>query len=142
MIKSVTLCEIDEMVVDASRKFFPQVAGELDNPKVTVKIGDGIDFVKKQDKAFDIILVDSTDPIGPGEALFTKEFYAGVAKALRPGGVVALQSESPWYSPDILNRIQENVASAFPVVKPYVAPIPTYPEGYGLGPLQHKTIVA
>ena len=75
-VESVT-SEIDKMVVDASREFFPEVAGELNNPKVTVKIGDGIDFVKNQESKFDIILVDSTDPIGPGEGLFTKEFYQG-----------------------------------------------------------------
>lgn len=128
-VESVTLCEIDKMVVDASREFFPEVASELDNPKVTVKIGDGIDFVKNQENKFDIILVDSTDPIGPGEGLFTKEFYKGVARALRPGGIVALQSESPWYKKELLMRIQNNVASAFPHIKPYVAPIPTYPRG-------------
>lgn len=128
-VESVTLCEIDKLVVDVSRKFFPKVAGELDHKKVTVKIGDGIDYVKNQENKFDVVLVDSTDPIGPGEALFTKEFYQGVAKALKPGGIVALQSESPWYEAKILNRIQENVSSAFPIVKPYVAPIPTYPRG-------------
>ena len=128
-VEKVVLCEIDELVVTASKKFFPQVAGDLDDPRAEVFIGDGIEYTKKHKNSFDIILVDSTDPIGPGEGLFTKDFYQSVKEALVPGGIVALQSESPWYKPEFLKRIQDNVSHAFPHVKPYVGPVPTYPRG-------------
>lgn len=128
-VEKVTLCEIDKMVVDVSKRFFPEVASELDNPRAEVMIGDGIDYISKHENAFDIILIDSTDPIGPGEGLFTKDFYKSVAKALKPGGLVALQSESPWYRKELLARIQNNVGGAFPHKRPYVGPVPTYPRG-------------
>ena len=128
-VEKVTLCEIDQLVVDASKKYFPQVAGELENKRAEVFIGDGIEYIRQHKSAFDIILVDSTDPIGPGEGLFTKDFYKSVSEALKPGGIVALQSESPWYEPEFLQRIQDNVKGAFSHVKPYVGPVPTYPRG-------------
>lgn len=128
-VEKVVLCEIDKLVVEASKKFFPQVSGELDNPRAEVLIGDGIEYVKQHKNEFDIILVDSTDPIGPGEGLFTKDFYKSVREALVPGGIVALQSESPWYEPDLLRRIQANVGSAFSHSRAYMGPVPTYPRG-------------
>lgn len=128
-VEKVVLCEIDKMVVDVSKKFFPEVAGELDNKRAEVFIGDGIDYIARHENAFDIILVDSTDPVGPGEGLFTKDFYKSVSRALRPGGIVALQSESPWFRKPFLERIQNNVAGAFEHKKAYIGPVTTYPRG-------------
>jgi spermidine synthase len=130
-IEQIILCEIDELVIETSRRFFPQVAGCLfeDNPRVQVKVGDGIAYMKELKNEVDVILVDSTDPIGPGEGLFTKSFYSDVAKALKPGGLMAAQSESPWFEPEALQRIHNNIAAGFKFKRPYVAPIPTYPRG-------------
>jgi spermidine synthase len=130
-VEEVILCEIDEMVVNASRDFFPDVAGCLfeNNPRVKVKIGDGVAFIKGLKQEMDVILIDSTDPIGPGEGLFSSEFYRDVAKALKPGGLMAAQSESPWFTKEALSRIHRNISAGFKNARSYVAPIPTYPRG-------------
>lgn len=128
-IKRVVLCEIDRLVVDVSKKYFPNLASSLSHPKVEVKIADGIQYISQCVEEFDIIIVDSTDPIGPGESLFTKEFYQSVSRALKPEGHMVLQSESPWYDKEILSKIYRNVAGAFPVLKPYVGSVATYPRG-------------
>jgi len=128
-IEEIVLCEIDAMVVDECKKFFPGVACGLDDPRVKVKIGDGIAYMAEQTNSVDIAIIDSTDPIGPGEGLFTKAFYSSVAKALRPGGLMVAQSESPWYPPAILNRIHHNIGGGFENIMPYMGAVPTYPRG-------------
>ena len=130
-ISEIILCEIDELVINASRDYFPKVAGCLfeNNPRVKVRVGDGVAFMKELRNEIDIILVDSTDPIGPGEGLFSREFYKDVSLALREGGLMAAQSESPWFEKEALQRIHRNIAGGFKYRKSYVAPIPTYPRG-------------
>ena len=92
-IKEVVLCEIDGLVVDASKKYFPEVAGCLEDSRVRVNIGDGLAYMKNHDPGvLDLVIVDSTDPVGPGEGLFTKEFYSSVSKALKADGMMACQS--------------------------------------------------
>jgi spermidine synthase len=129
-VKKIILCEIDQMVIDVSEKYFPKVAGCLRDPRVEVLVDDGIAYIKNLTDFADVIIVDSTDPVGPGEGLFTGEFYRGVAKALKKGGLVVAQSESPWDESGIPKRIYENMKGGFAHVKPYAAPIPTYPRGY------------
>lgn len=130
-IKKITLCEIDELVVNTSKEFFPKVACGLDDPRVDVKIADGIAYMKSlEEGSVDIVIVDSTDPIGPGEGLFTGEFYRSVSKALRDDGLMVCQSESPWYDEQILRKIQKNVSSGFDHVYPYIGAVPTYPRGF------------
>ncbi len=129
-VKEVVLCEIDGLVVDASKKYFPEVAGCLDDARVKVNIGDGLAYMKNHAPGvLDLVIVDSTDPVGPGEGLFTKEFYSSVSKALKPDGMMACQSESPWYPKEILQRIYNNVSGGFNFIKPYVGSVPTYPTG-------------
>ncbi len=128
-IEEIILCEIDEMVVDQSRKWFPQVAVGLDDPRVTVKIGDGIAYMAEQNENVDIAVIDSTDPIGPGEGLFSTSFYKSVSRALKPGGLMVAQSESPWYDTPILQRIYKNISGGFPHIRPYLGSVPTYPRG-------------
>ena len=94
-VEKVVLCEIDGMVIEASKKFLPTVACELDNPKVEIKVEDAIEFIKDKKEEYDIILIDSTDPMGPGEGLFTDEFYTNIKISLKKGGIMAAQSESP-----------------------------------------------
>lgn len=128
-VEKAVLCEIDGLVVDVCKKYFPKIAGKLDDPRCEVRIGDGVGYVKEHENAFDIIIIDSTDPVGPGEGLFTGEFYKSVARALKPGGVMVAQSESPWYPKEFLTRIQKNIRSGFSHSAPYVGSIPTYPRG-------------
>ena len=128
-LEEIVLCEIDGMVVDACKKFFPAVAGKLGDPRVTVKIGDGVAYMRDANADFDLAIIDSTDPIGPGEGLFSGEFYRSVAKALRPGGIMVAQSESPWFGPEMLGRIHRNIAAGFAHKRSFMASIPTYPRG-------------
>ena len=130
-IEEITLCEIDDKVIEASRRFFPEVSAGLDNPKVNTYIGDGVNYMKNHEPStLDLVIIDSTDPIGPGEGLFTKDFYSSVAQSLKSNGLMACQSESPWYGSESLQRIFDNVAGGFGHYRPYVAPVSTYPRGY------------
>ncbi len=128
-IERIVLCEIDGMVVDACRQFFPEVACGLDDPRVEVKIGDGVAYMKELDQEIDIAIIDSTDPIGPGEGLFSGDFYKSVARAMKPGGVMVAQSESPWFTKEMLGRIHRNISAGFEHRKSYIGAIPTYPRG-------------
>lgn len=128
-IERIVLCEIDGMVVDACRKFFPEVASGLDDPRVEVRIGDGVAYMKELNQEVDIAIIDSTDPIGPGEGLFSGDFYKSVARAMRPGGVMVAQSESPWYTKEMLGRIHRNISAGFAHRRSYIGAIPTYPRG-------------
>ena len=128
-LEEIILCEIDADVVLVSKKFFPKIASDLTDPRVKVEIADGINYVSQYTDYFDLIIVDSTDPIGPGEVLFTKLFYSSVAKALRKGGMMVAQSESPWAEASVLRRIHQNMKANFSWTRPYVGAIPSYPRG-------------
>lgn len=126
-LESVTLCEIDQSVIDLCREHFPQVsAGAFDNPRTTVVIADGTKFVAETGERFDLIMVDSTDPIGPGAVLFTREFYADCYKALAPGGVLVTQNGLPFLQASELKQsvgfFREMFADAFA----YLATTPSY----------------
>jgi spermidine synthase len=96
-LETVTLCEIDRSVIELCREYFPEVsAGAYDNPRTRIVIADGTKFVAETEERFDVIMVDSTDPIGPGAVLFTREFYAGCRKALAPGGLLVTQNGLPF----------------------------------------------
>ena len=137
-VRRVTLVEIDGMVVETCRRFFPALTASLEDPRVEVRIQDGFEFLAGRRAAFDVILVDSTDPVplavegapGPAERLFTPRFYAMLRAALRPGGLVAFQSENPFYSGKILAEMHRDLRAAFGKVALYLAHIPTYPGGF------------
>lgn len=129
-VERVVLCEIDGMVIDACKKFLPTIAGELDNPKVEVLVQDAIEYIKDKDSEFDIVLIDSTDPMGPGEGLFTEEFYTNVKKSLKSGGIVAAQSESPVVNKEEIKKMYTLLKKVFPITSTFTSPIPTYPGGY------------
>lgn len=129
-VKNVDLCEIDGLVIEASKKFLPTIACELDNPKVKIYTEDAIEFIKAKNNCYDIVLIDSTDPMGPGEGLFTEEFYNNVKKSLKDGGIVAAQSESPFANQNEIKKMYPLLKKVFKKVSPYCGPIPTYPGGY------------
>lgn len=130
-IEKILLCELDDLVLEASRRFFPEVACGLDDDRVEIFIGDGLEKIAAMPSAgMDLVLVDSTDPAGPGEVLFGREFYRSVAAVLKPDGLMACQSESPWYDGDMLRRIHDNIGSAFTTRLPWTGPVPTYPTGF------------
>ncbi len=128
-VKQVDMVEIDEMVVNGCREFIPLTSCELDNPRLNLMIGDGIDFVRKAKNAYQVILVDSTDPIGPAKGLFGESFYRDVFSALTDDGIVVGQSESPFASPDLFADYLRIVTSIFPRTFPYLMFTPDYPTG-------------
>lgn len=129
-VKEVVLCEIDEAVINVSKKYLPSIAGKLDDKKVVINIEDAVEYMKRQKNNFDVILIDSTDPLGPGGGLFTEEFYTNVKNALKKDGVIAAQSESPILNQKELGLISSLLKKVFPVVKTYIAPVPTYPGSF------------
>ncbi|XP_035697345.1 spermidine synthase-like [Branchiostoma floridae] len=128
-VESVVQCEIDDKVIEVSKKYLPKMACGYDNPKLTVNIGDGFDFMKKNKGSFDIIITDSSDPIGPAEALFQKSYYELMKEALRPGGIVCTQGECMWLHLDLIRDMQDFCGSLYPHVAYSYCTIPTYPSG-------------
>ena len=130
-VEEAVLCEIDGEVVEAARKFLPFVAVGLNHPRAKVHIGDGVEFVRNSDAgSFDIVIVDSTDPIGPGVGLFSGDFYKQVNRILRPGGIAMAQCESPWENAIDLKKVYGNLKDGFKAVYSMVGTIPTYPFGF------------
>ncbi len=128
-VEQAVLCEIDRRVVEVSRKYLPEISCGLDDPKVTVLYADGIKHVKENPNTYDVIIVDSTDPIGPAEALFTEDFYHSVAGALTKDGIMVAQTESPFVTPDLVLSCYKRISSALPLTKVYLAHVPVYPTG-------------
>ncbi len=129
-VKNVELCEIDGLVIEASKKFLPTIAGKLDDPRVKIFVEDAIEYIKDKKACYDVVLIDSTDPMGPGEGLFTDEFYTNIKESLKKGGIVVAQSESPFAQPKEMRMMYRLLHKVFKTVKPYAGPIPTYPGGY------------
>lgn len=133
-IERIDLVEIDEMVVEVCKKYLPKTACCLDDKRLFIHYQDGLKFIRKCDNEYDLIIVDSTDPFGPGEGLFTKEFYGNCYKALKSDGIMVNQHESPFYAEDAtaMQRAHKRIAESFPISRVYQAHIPTYPSGYWL----------
>jgi spermidine synthase len=133
-IEHIDMVEIDEMVVKACREYLPQTACKLDDPRVTLHFEDGLKFVRTKENEYDLIIVDSTDPFGPGEGLFTKEFYGNCYKALTEDGILVNQHESPYYAKyaKSMKRAHRRIVEFFPICRVYQAHIPTYPSGHWL----------
>ena len=122
--------EIDGQVVEVARKYFQGISSAFSDPRVRILVEDGIRYVKETEEKFDIVIVDSTDPVGPAEGLFNAGFYKSVQKILNKGGVVVTQSGSPFYQPKALTMANSAMREVFPNVSTYTAFIPTYPSGF------------
>lgn len=133
-VESIDLVEIDELVVEVSKKYLPTTACCFGDPRVKAYYEDGVKFIRRCENMYDVIIVDSTDPFGPGEGLFTKEFYGSCFKALREDGIMVNQHESPFYDKDAaaMQRSHKRIVESFPISKVYQAHIPTYPSGHWL----------
>jgi len=133
-VEEIRLVEIDEEVIRLCKEFLPQTACCLDDHRVTITIEDGLKFVRTKQDCYDLIIVDSTDPFGPGEGLFTREFYGNCYKALKAQGILVNQHESPYYRADALamQRTHRLIQKEFPIGLVYQAHIPTYPSGHWL----------
>ncbi|MEQ8441053.1 MAG: polyamine aminopropyltransferase [Alphaproteobacteria bacterium] len=126
----VTMVEIDRAVVDFCAEHLPNhSAGAFDNPRLDLVITDGAKFVQETDRRFDVIIVDSTDPIGPGAVLFTAEFYAGCKRCLTDGGIVVTQNGVPFVQPEEVTNSFRRLGQSFADVHFYRAAVPTYQGG-------------
>lgn len=133
-IERIDMVEIDKMVVDVCREYLPFTACKLDDKRVNIFYQDGLKFVRNKENEYDLIIVDSTDPFGPGEGLFTKEFYGNCYKALKEDGILVYQHGSPFYDEDedACRSMHRKVFHTFPISRVYQAHIPTSPSGYWL----------
>ncbi|PAB56887.1 polyamine aminopropyltransferase [Anaeromicrobium sediminis] len=133
-IEQIDMVEIDEQVVRACEKYLPITSSKLQDERVNLYFEDGLAFVKNTDNIYDLIIVDSTDPIGPGEGLFTEEFYNNCSKALSEEGILVNQHESPYYERDAheMKRAHRKIKRLFPISKVYQFHMPTYPSGHWL----------
>lgn len=133
-IERIDLVEIDRDVVDVCREYFPAVSGSFGDERVHLHFEDGLKFARRCSGIYDVIIVDSTDPFGPGEGLFTKEFYGNCFKALKEDGILVNQHENPFYPDDAaaVRRIHKQIVLSFPLSRLYQAHIPTYPSGHWL----------
>ena len=134
-VEHIDMVEIDYKVVELAREYLPFTACSLDDPRVHIHYQDGLRFVRRVPEGmYDLIIVDSTDPFGVGEGLFTKEFYGNCYKALSAEGILVNQHESTFYESyrNSMKRAHSRIKSLFPVALVYQAHIPTYPSGHWL----------
>lgn len=136
-VESLTLCEIDDSVIEMGKKYFPQICSNaFADPRMTVTIQDGTQIVKHNKGKFDVIMVDSTDPIGPGAVLFTHEFYKDCADCLTENGILVTQNGVPFLQDQELRDTMGHFKTLFKDYSAFVAATPTYVGGlmsYGWG---------
>lgn len=128
-VEEIVICEIDKMVIDVSKKWLPHMAAGYDDPRVKVNIGDGCKFLENSNNEYDVIIVDSSDPIGPAEVLFEKPFYVNMRKALREGGLISTQGECQWLHLELIERLLVQSRDLYKHAEYAFTTIPTYPCG-------------
>ncbi len=133
-LESIDMVEIDEEVVRACQEFLPLIAHKLNDPKVNLIFTDGIEYVATTEKSYDLIIVDSTDPIGPGASLYKNQFYKDCYRILTEDGILVNQHESPYFDDtrSEMKKINKKLRAIFPLATVYQAFIPTYPSGHWL----------
>jgi len=129
LVERVVLCEIDEAVVRASKQFLPFMSSSFSDPKVELKIEDGIEFVKNCSEKFDVVITDSSDPFGPAEGLFNLEYYQSLYNVLESGGVFCSQAEDFWLDLDVVVSLNKTCKKLFQSVSYASVMVPTYPSG-------------
>ncbi|UCC41116.1 MAG: polyamine aminopropyltransferase [Candidatus Heimdallarchaeota archaeon] len=128
-IKNVCLVEIDPHVIEVSKKYFPWLSPCLKDQRTELVIADGKKFIEKIDRKFDIILIDSSDPVGPSASLHQKRFYEKLKNCLNNEGIVVAQVGSPLYNSELIREKSASLKELYKIVSFYVIPVPTYPGG-------------
>ena len=129
-LQTVTMVEIDRAVIEMSREYFPaHSAGAFDDPRLELVIGDGADFVRRSDQQWDVIIVDGTDPIGPGEVLFSETFYGACLRRLAAGGIMVTQNGVPFFQQEELRNSARLFEALFADWHFYTVAVPTYVGG-------------
>ncbi|XP_022185494.1 spermidine synthase [Nilaparvata lugens] len=129
LVEQVTQVEIDARVMEVSKQYLPTMGAALSHPKVNVFVGDGFKFMKEHTNQFDVIITDSSDPIGPAESLFQQSYFELMQSALRPGGVVCSQAGTVWCGLDTVVRTFNFCRSVFAASSYAYSAVPTYPTG-------------
>lgn len=130
-VERAVLVEIDPYVIELSKKYLPSIPGKaFADPRAEIAIADGARFVAATQERFDVIMVDSTDPHGPGEVLFTSAFYADCRRCLTAAGIMVTQNGVPFFQPDELSTAWKRLKPIFPDVSFYVVPVPSYYGGF------------
>jgi len=129
-IEKVVHVEIDQMVIDVAKKFFSELSVGFEDPRVEIVVDDGIKHVQENKGVYDMIIVDSTDPVGPAVGLFSGDFYSSVYDALTEDGLFVAQTESPFFNSELIKQVTTTVKGIFPVTRLFWAVVPTYPGGY------------
>ena len=130
-VEHLTMVEIDAGVVDFARKHLPTINKNcFDDPRFNLVINDGREFARTSDERFDVIIIDSTDPVGPGEVLFTSEFYADCRRLLNDGGVLVTQNGVPYFQAEELKNTIYNFTRLFTDATCYLGVVPTYVGGF------------
>ncbi|HHW32096.1 MAG TPA: polyamine aminopropyltransferase [Clostridiaceae bacterium] len=130
-LKKIDMVEIDELVVRECIKYMPSVTGMASyDERINFIFNDGIEYIKDKNAMYDIIIIDSSDPVGPAEDLFKESFYLNAKKCLKPDGILTCQSQSPLFNKDIMARTYKILSKYFAIVKIYVASVPSYPGGF------------
>jgi spermidine synthase len=140
-VEQIDLVEIDQMVVEACKQHLPEVSGNLSDPRVRFIFRDGVAFVRETVDTYDVIIVDSSDPVGPAAQLFSFDFYQSLHRALKEDGLMVCQSQSPIFHADIMAETYRNIQRLFPTTMLYTAVVPTYPGGlwsYTLGSKKYE----
>ena len=129
-VEHVDLVEIDERVIECCKTYFPQISVALrESPKVHVHVEDGIQWVREHQAEYDVIIIDSSEPIGPGAGLFSAEFYASAYRCLKDDGILVAQTESPWVNAPVIQQAYRGIRRSFPITRLYTCNVPTYPTG-------------
>jgi len=133
-VENIDMVEIDEMVIEVSKQYLPITSCGFNDSRVNINCQDALKYIRTCSNKYDLIIVDSTDPFGPGEGLFTKEFYGNCFNALKEDGILVNQHECPFYDSYSfsMQRAHKSIYEIFPVCKVYQAHIPTYPSGHWL----------
>lgn len=142
-VKEIDMVEIDKMVVDVCKEHLPAVSGNLSDPRVNFIFNDGIKHVQDVRNYYDVIIVDSSDPVGPAKALFEQSFYENIFRALKEDGLMVCQSQSPLFHRTVMKETIRHIRNLFPVTKVYTATVPTYPGGFWsftLGSKKHQEL--
>lgn len=126
-VEAAVLAEIDEGVIEASRRHLPHLSASLTDPRCRIMVGDGAEHVRSRRGEYDVIICDSTDPVGPGTVLFSEDFYRASHRSLTDDGVFCAQMESPFFHGELIGRAVSELRRIFPVVRLYLAVVPSYP---------------
>lgn len=129
-VKEAHLCEIDNQVIEAAKKYFPELSISFQDPKSQIFVEDGFAFLDNHQKSYEIILVDSTDPIGEAAKLFEESFIEKVYRSLTDDGITVMQCENPFFELDVMKKMFLNMQKYFKYVFFYFAPILSYPSGF------------